>query len=84
VSDLESKLALPERAPGDRAQAKLHHLLRRWGSPKDIDPKKPPELIMVRCAIDGFTEWWKRVGPREGKDTLYALSDKTPIAGDSP
>lgn len=51
------------------ARATLGQLLLQWGSPPDIDPKKPPQLVCVQMM--GREVWWRMVGNPSGKDTPY-------------
>lgn len=52
-----------------KARSTLRQLLEQYGSPRDIDPKKPPELIRVQVMEQGH--WWRRIGPLAQGDTLY-------------
>lgn len=52
-----------------RARASLAQLLAQWGSPRDIDPKRPPEFISVD--VMGERHLWIRRGPLAGADTSY-------------
>lgn len=56
-----------------KARATLEQLLRQWGSPRDIDPKKPPELI--RVDVMGDPHWWRRVSLPDGAATLYERAE---------
>lgn len=58
-----------------KARATLAQLLKQWGSPRDIDPKKPPEL--VRVDVMEHPHWWRRVGPMAQGDTLYERREDT-------
>lgn len=53
-----------------KARATLAQLLKQWGSPRDIDPKHPPELVRVEIMSDA-PHWWRRVGPLNQGETLY-------------
>lgn len=57
MSELESKLEHVESA-GGRARATLGQLMKRWGSPKELDGKTAPEMVLVR-QLDGTLEYWR-------------------------
>jgi hypothetical protein len=56
------------------ARASLGQLLKMWGSPDDIDPKKPPQLVVVTCM--GERALWVRVGREDGEKTVYEKQDE--------
>lgn len=73
MSTLEDKLE-QDTSLGGRAEAPLAHLIKRWGSPSDIDVKRPPELVFVKSMAD--TEVWRRIGPMDGGKTRFELIER--------
>lgn len=72
MSDLSEKLE-PVRTEAGRARATLEQLIRMWGSPRDLDPKKPPEFIVVDSM--GEKRLWFRKGTESGPKTVYERVD---------
>ena len=75
TADLDEKLAIPATTPGVAAQARLKHLLARWRAEgvdgSSINPKAPPELVLVTTMR---RETWKLVRRETpGVESLYEL-----------
>ncbi len=70
---LDEKLAFRPTHSTGNAMCKLSHLLKRWGleNRHDIDPKKPPQLIMVTSVER--REFWRMFGPPNKRDTMYEM-----------
>lgn len=76
MSTLDEKLEQYPTTSQGNARATLAQLIKRWGSPKDLDPDKPPLLMVVRAI--GDRETWRAVGGK-GPGTVYELVERLPL-----